>query len=469
LDEKGVSDWKDTDRKGGRCGNEGSSYGRRVLGKKLRKLSRPEGGTPMEHHSKIAGKIKSQITRFSHKISGDFKKPTRKLIVQMLYGIQASKDVKLSNIARSLNEEIPLIKTESRLSRNLGRMDLTEPINGKLVVEGSKRIQQETVIALDLSDLDKPYAEKMEYLALVRDGSTGETRSKGYWLIDVLGADVEGEDLIPLYGELYSQEASNFRSENRQILDAIDGVMGGIGLKGIWAIDRGGDRSRLFKGFLERKLRFVVRLVGDRDLILKDGQKKNSLKIAWGCHCPHQRELTIDKDGETKKKTISVGQIKVKLPFSGQPLFLVVVKGWGEKPMMLLTNVAVKPQGVMRILEIYLTRWKCEESYRFIKQAYNLEDVRVLSYTGLRNMMALVQAVFYFVSAELGKNLKLNILLKKLFEKAKRFFEIPDFRQYAIADGIYKILFSSQTGIFPQLIKQQRTGQLLFPFAVEFS
>jgi hypothetical protein len=423
----------------------------------------------MEHHSKIAGKIKSQITRFSHKISDDFKKPTRKWMIQMLYGIQASKDVKLSNIARSLNEQIPLIKTESRLSRNLGRMDLTERINGKLITEGGRKIQQETVIALDLSDLDKPYAEKMQYLAWVRDGSTGETRSKGYWLLDVLGADVEGEDLIPLYGELYSQEATTFKSENTQILNAVDRVMEGIGEKGIWAMDRGGDRSRLFKGFLERKIRFVVRLVGDRDLILNDGQKKNALKIAWGCHCPHQRELRIEKDGETKKKTISVGQMKVKLPFSGQPLLLVVVKGFSEKPMMLLTNVVVRFQGVMRILEIYLTRWKCEESYRFIKQAYNLEDVRVLSYSALRNMMVLVQAVFYFVSAELGKNLKLNILLKKLFEKAKRFFEIPEFRQYAIADGIYKILFSSQTGIFPQWSRQQRTGQLLFPFVVEFS
>jgi len=183
----------------------------------------------MEHHSKIAGKIKAQISRFGRKISWGYKKPVRKWMIQMLYGIQASKDVKLSNIARSLNEEIALIKTESRLSRNLGRMDLTGSINGKLTAEGSKRIQQETVIALDLSDLDKPYAEKMECLALVRDGSRGETRSKGYWLIGILGADVEGEDLIPLYGELYSQEDKDFRSENRQILNAMDRVIEGIG------------------------------------------------------------------------------------------------------------------------------------------------------------------------------------------------------------------------------------------------
>ena len=423
----------------------------------------------MEDSSKIAGKIKSQISRFAHKVSGDFKKPLRKFLVQMLYGIQASKDVKLSNIARSLNEEIALIKTENRLSRNLGRMDLTERINRNLVAEGGKRIKEETVIALDLSDLDKRYAQKMEYLALVRDGSTGETKSNGYWLMDVLGADVEGEDLIPLYGELYSQEAEGFRSENRQILNAIDRVMEGIGQKGVWAIDRGGDRSRLLKGFFERKLRFVVRLVGERDLILDKGQKRNALKIAWGCRCPHQREVTIEKEGESKKKIILVGHLKVKLPFDKQTLSLVVVRGFGEKPMMLLTNVNVKSLGVMRVLEIYLTRWKCEESYRFIKQAYQLEDVRVLSYTALRNMMVLVQAVFYFVSAELGKKLKLNILLKKIFEKAKRFFEIPEFKQYAIADGIYKILFSSHTGIFPYGPSRQNDGQLLFPFAVKFS
>ncbi|MFA5195652.1 MAG: hypothetical protein WC401_07620 [Bacteroidales bacterium] len=50
----------------------------------------------------------------------------------MLYGIQASKDVKLSNISRTLQEPIPLIKTEDRLSRNLFRDDLTGEINEQL-------------------------------------------------------------------------------------------------------------------------------------------------------------------------------------------------------------------------------------------------------------------------------------------------------------------------------------------------
>jgi len=423
----------------------------------------------MEHDSKIAGRIKLQITLFSHKISIGFKKPLRKFMVQMLYGIQASKDVKLSNIARSLNEEVALVKTENRLSRNIGGRDFTEEVNRRIIVQGAKRITEDTVIALDISDIDKPYARKMEYLALVRDGSTGETKSEGYWLIDVLGADVEGEELIPLYGELYSQEAKDFRSENRQILNAMERVSEGTGRKGIWAMDRGGDRSILLKELLRKELRFVVRLVGERDFILRDGKKEKALKIAWGCHCPDQREVTIRKEGERKKRTIFVGHMKVKLPFYPRWLFLVVVKGFGEKPLMLLTNVKVAFLGVMRVLEIYLTRWKCEESYRFIKQAYNLEDVRVLSYTGLRNIVVLVQAVFYFVSVELGKKLKLNILLKKIFEKAKRFFEIPEFKQYAIADGIYQILFASKTGIILSLLRKHDRGQFLLPFTIEIS
>jgi len=82
-------------------------------------------------------------------------------------------------------------------------------------------------------------------------------------------------------------------------------------------------------------------------------------------------------------------------------------------------------------------------------------------------MVVLVQAVFYFVSVELGKKVKLNILLKKIYGKAKRFFAIMDFRQYAIADGIYNLLCASRTGIIPSLAKREDKRQLLLPFAVQ--
>jgi hypothetical protein len=222
-----------------------------------------------------------------------------------------------------------------------------------------------------------------------------------------------------------------------QILGELS-VTEGTRTRGIWAIDRGGDRGVLLKGMLARQLRFVIRLEGKRRLITQGRTKKGALKITWACSSSHSRQIVIHRDKEVKNKTISVDHVRVQLPFHKEWLGLVVVKGYGE-------------------------------SYRFIKQAYNLEDVPVMSYNALRNTVVLVQAVFYFVGVELGKKVKLDILLKKIFEKAKRFFEIPEFRQYAIADGIYSILFASKTGITPAPPGGEDKDQLTLPFAIDLS
>jgi hypothetical protein len=169
----------------------------------------------------IACKIKRQISLFSNYISEGLPKPERKFISCMIYGIQASKDIKLSCITRALGESIPLIKTENRLSRHINNKDISKFINDKLSKEGSKWVQEDTVLALDLSDISKKYSKKQEKLSLVRDGSTGKIK-EGWNLIEVIGANIREEKVLPLYGELYS--ADEVMSENAMILKAIDGV-----------------------------------------------------------------------------------------------------------------------------------------------------------------------------------------------------------------------------------------------------
>ena len=110
---------------------------------------------------------------------------------------------------------------------------------------------------------------------------------------------------------------------------------------------------------------------------------------------------------------------------------------------MLLTNVAIAAkdsQSLWWIVQIYLTRWKSEETFRFIKQSYNLEDVRVMKYQRLKNLVILVTAVAYFAATFLGQQMKLRILCEKLLIISQRFFGIPPFRFYALADGIRRIL-----------------------------
>jgi len=86
----------------------------------------------MSRDSKTVANLKGQLSKFSGIIAKRFKKPKHRLIKEMLYGIQASKDVKLSNIARTLKEEQALIKTEDRLSRNLDDHDFTDGINEEI-------------------------------------------------------------------------------------------------------------------------------------------------------------------------------------------------------------------------------------------------------------------------------------------------------------------------------------------------
>lgn len=167
------------------------------------------------HDSKVRSRLKAQLTKFCTELCGGLSKPLGKFVAEMLFGIQSSQDVKLSNIGRALGEAIPLIRTEKRLSRNLKHVELEAELTARLVEMASPRIQQDTVLALDLSDIRKEYARKMEHLATVWDGSSGETHP-GYWLVDVTGAEVHGSEIVPVCQKLFSAKAKEFRSENAE-------------------------------------------------------------------------------------------------------------------------------------------------------------------------------------------------------------------------------------------------------------
>lgn len=402
----------------------------------------------MSEDSRLTWKIKAQVSRYAGRLTEGLGKVTRRFVGEMLYGMQAAKDVKVSEVARSLNEPIDLIKTENRLCRNLAAEDLTRAINRWTAWEGSGAVDDETVLAIDLGDVRKRYAKKMEYLGGIRDGSADEL-GRGYWTCEVVAAHPYGEKIVPLYGELYAQAAEGFVSENDQIMKAIRSVSGATDKKGIFAIDIGGDRRNIIIPLLDRGLRFVIRQKGDRHVLLPGGKKRPVSRAAQWCRATTERIVEVEREGYRHKKRLRLGVLSVRLPDRPKvPLWLVVIRGLADHPIFLLTNVAPPRDRdhALWIADVYLTRWKCEEAYRFIKQSYNLEDVRVRSYIALRNTYALVHAILYFVSVVLGAKAKLNLIFKKVCEKAKRFYEVATFYQYAVADGIHRLLFAARTG-----------------------
>ena len=166
--------------------------------------------------------------------------------------------------------------------------------------------------------------------------------------------------------------------------------------------------------------------------------------------CPHETVIVRYEDGKERKITIVYNALAVKLPKHTYPLFLVVAKGFGKEPMMLLTNCPVRTkikEAIWRIIEVYLTRWKCFETFRYIKQCYNLEDIQVRSYIAIRNTIVLILAVACFAAVYLGDNLKLKVLVERIYLVSNRFFGVPIFFNDALADALYNLPFPDKTGI----------------------
>ena len=114
---------------------------------------------------------------------------------------------------------------------------------------------------------------------------------------------------------------------------------------------------------------------------------------------------------------------------------LVVVHGFGEEPLMLLTNLPLK-HGKKRlwfVVRSYLSRW----------------------------LVALVLAAVYFAAVWLGESLKLSILTTRVLKVAKRFFGIPSFHYYALADGIGRLLSMLRHSLHNSLGKSNHDEQLI--------
>ena len=390
--------------------------------------------------SRVRSRLKAQLTKFTSELTEGLSKPLGAFVGEMLFGIQASQDVKLSNIARSLGEAIPLIKTEDRLSRNLQAKALEDRLSERLIEMGSRRVEPNTVLCLDLSDVRKEYAKKMEYLDEVWDGSEGEVHP-GYWLLSVTAAEVEASEITPLGQKLFSARAKDFVSENAEILASVDRIRHRTRGRGIWTIDRGGDRKKLLEPLLERRERFVIRSTGQRSVMDRRHHKIAVHALGARCRLRYQARVVKIENGQEKVLELRFGAEPIRLPGCEENLLLVVVAGFGEEPMLLLTNLsgARDSQTLWWIVRIYLTRWKIEETFRFVKQSYQVEDIRVLRYQRLKNLVVLVAAA-YFAATFLGQKLKLKILCEKRLIISRRFFGIPPFRFYAWADGIRTVL-----------------------------
>jgi len=421
------------------------------------------------HDAKAAHRIRVQVERFSGNLCAGLAKVARRAVREVLYGIQARGSVRLSEIARSLKESTGLKKVIERLGRQLERPGLREQVRANHLREAARWIDEDTLLVVDPTDLTKPYGRKMEHLAQVRDGSEKKL-APGYWCMTVVATRRQSAQVVPLYQELYSQEAPDFRSENQEILKAIEAVEAVTGGRGVWVMDRGGDRRNLLVPSLRKGRQLLVRLEGARHLLVGKGkgeQKRAARELADAMPLPYRQSVVREGPERENIRRLRFGVRRVRLPeLPKMTLSLLVIKGFGKHPLMLLTSLRAgrSRRSVWRLVQAYLSRWRVEETIRFVKQSYQLEDIRLLRYERLRTMVTLVMAAAYFAAVYLGRRAKLRVLAHHMFQAAQRIYGIPEFRLYALADGIKQLLFGSRRGPAPPTTTQPQEQFILLPF-----
>lgn len=308
--------------------------------------------------------------------------------------------------------------------------------------EGAKRVHKDTLVILDPSDVQKPYAKKMEYLAKVWDGSKGEVGDNlGFWGCMAVACESGGRRPVPLHFRLWSADSPGIVSENEEVKAIVDEITKHTKKRGIFVYNRGGDNIEFYRHSLENGLDFIVRLK-ERHV---RSWKRNIMcgELAWQCQMRYREVVTFDHHGTDKRVTVEFGVVPVRLPdILDRLLHMVVVSGFGQKPMMLLTTLAktTTREALWQVVEGYITRWRIEDAIRHVKQSYNLEDMRLFKYGKIKALAAIVLATIYFNMTWIGNSEKHDVIARSIARMSFRIHGVPEFHFYAIADGASDIL-----------------------------
>src|SRR5699024_11063018 len=114
---------------------------------------------------------KRNLLTILEKLYKGLSKSRKKFYSDILYGMSKAKNKLLSDIARALEEKIDLQYTIKRLSRNAAEENDLKQLHRNYLNTLKTSIPDNPLVIVDESEIVKPYAEKMEDLALVRDAS----------------------------------------------------------------------------------------------------------------------------------------------------------------------------------------------------------------------------------------------------------------------------------------------------------
>jgi hypothetical protein len=393
--------------------------------------------------------ISSNLHGFLKTMGKNLSVPDKKFLRDSIIGlIRCGKPI-VCQMARHLpNQRTEFISRLDRLETHLVKAsDFDNKVTTALPQLWLPFVQDNTPIILDLSDIAKPLAKKMDYLATVRDGSTGELVN-GYWLVE-LYASLSRKNPVPVLLEPFSHEEPNSPGQNPVVLAAVHKIFELTNKRGVLVVDRGFDGWVMFEDWLDNTYHFVARLVGERHLLpFYGGSEQNeggqwvpirAGQLADQVPTPYRFDKLIKRRGKPSIRITQIGWMEVRLPGRDEVLTLVVSRLAGQnKPMMLLTNLPVENlKDAKRILRFYIRRWECEEAIRFLKDQVQLEKIRTFRWSAIRRLVLLAVLVMIYLGWLVEAH---PHICDRLIRLSQPLPDNPDFLSYRLLGGLVEAI-----------------------------
>lgn len=388
--------------------------------------------------------LKREILTFSSKISRHLSKPDKKFTADMTYGMLAAKSCLLTDIVDQLHENTQKVNSVERLTRHLNKSISPAAQKAYLSVI-SKWVPDEPIIHIDDSDIVKPDGYKFEVFGLVRDGSKStdskNVYEKGYHVTEACVLSKNNHP-VSIFSKIHSSKEKAFTSVNNITFSAMERGKALFG-KATFVMDRGSDDNKMFLKLDELAQDYVIRLTAKRKLFFHG-------KWIPATQLRNQRKGKIKTPlvYKGKKHEAYLSHVKVQITASQKDIYLVLVYGITEQPMMLATNKRIQSkEDVINVAKAYFSRWRIEEYFRCKKQVFQFENFRVRKLVAINALNFYITLCMAFL-AHISMKSENNTLKVAIIQNADPIKEKVHFCYYRLAKGISGILSYAKEGVW---------------------
>lgn len=427
----------------------------------------------MNNYNALNNKLLEELTNFTSKFSKGLGKVDTHFLCDVINGIVSNNSIILSDIVRTTGMD-NIKKGVERLERHLDSYEnIADIVKDNYVEIVKPLINPRKLYFVDGGDITKNDNTKFENMGYVLDGSNEHTLARGYKIFEIDTIDNSNQplnlisDLSTSYSKL--NDSNKELSENAEWIKRINLVSKLYG-KGTFIMDRGFDGAILMEKTIEIGSDFIVRARNLNRHVYVNGDKTTISNLARKHKGYYKFDTKID--GITTHLKVSAVNVTIRHQeaknINKKLLTLVLVKGFGgtDAYMALITSRNVSGRDmVLQVLRDYILRWKIEENFRFKKQQYGLEKIKVRRYKRIQALNSLLSMVMAF-----NNIVNLSALGKIIRKEKKQIRTIVHMWLYRLTDGIKKIISIVSSEIMQKLYpkRQPRRRDLFTVMNVPF-